>query len=252
MRESAPAHDRLLALIDDFAGIRVAVFGDLLADEFIYGQIARVSREAPVLILDYDSTEIVPGGAGNAANNVAALGGTPSAIGVVGRDETGRRLLEALGRGVERFAGSCGRAAIERRSRRASSPAASTRRSSRSCASIAPSARSSPPQIGARSRRGCVWAAARCDALLVSDYGTGLVTPAAVRRGQPALCRARPAGAGARRLALRAAPVPRPDGLHAERVGSRAAARHPIGDNAARAREGRARAAGADAERRRC
>ncbi len=60
MRESAPAHDRLLALIDDFAGIRVAVFGDFLADEFIYGQIARVSREAPVLILDYDSTEIVP------------------------------------------------------------------------------------------------------------------------------------------------------------------------------------------------
>ena len=60
------------------------MFGDLLADEFIYGQIARVSREAPVLILDYDSTEIVPGGAGNAAKNVAALGGAPSAIGVVG------------------------------------------------------------------------------------------------------------------------------------------------------------------------
>ena len=101
MRESAPAHDRLLALIDDFAGIRVAVFGDFLADEFIYGQIARVSREAPVLILDYDSTEIVPGGAGNAAKNVSALGGTPSAIGVAGADETGRRLLEELERGVE-------------------------------------------------------------------------------------------------------------------------------------------------------
>ena len=58
------------------AGQRVAVVGDLIADEFIYGEIARVSREAPVLILNYDSTEIVPGGAGNAAANVAALGGS--------------------------------------------------------------------------------------------------------------------------------------------------------------------------------
>ena len=63
---------RLIELIDRFAGRRVAVFGDLIVDEFIYGEIARVSREAPVLILNYDSTEIVPGGAGNAASNVAA------------------------------------------------------------------------------------------------------------------------------------------------------------------------------------
>ena len=62
--------------------MRVAVFGDLIVDEFIYGEIARVSREAPVLILNYDSTEIVPGGAGNAAGNVAALGGAAVAIGV--------------------------------------------------------------------------------------------------------------------------------------------------------------------------
>src|SRR5262249_37264967 len=81
-----PSPDRLLQLIDDFAGVRVAVFGDLLADEFIYGRIARVSREAPVLILDYDTTEIVPGGAGNAAKNVAALGGVPTTIGVAGSD----------------------------------------------------------------------------------------------------------------------------------------------------------------------
>jgi bifunctional ADP-heptose synthase (sugar kinase/adenylyltransferase) len=74
-RPSAVDPGRLLALVDDFAGLRVAIFGDLIVDEFIYGELSRVSREAPVLILDYDSTEIVPGGAGNAANNVAALGG---------------------------------------------------------------------------------------------------------------------------------------------------------------------------------
>ena len=67
---------RLLTLVDEFARKRVAVFGDLIVDEFIYGELSRVSREAPVLILDYDSTEIVPGGAGNAASNVAALGGS--------------------------------------------------------------------------------------------------------------------------------------------------------------------------------
>jgi D-glycero-beta-D-manno-heptose-7-phosphate kinase len=62
---------RLLVIIDGIAGRRVVVAGDLMADEFIYGEIARVSREAPVLILNYDSTEVVPGGAGNAAGNVA-------------------------------------------------------------------------------------------------------------------------------------------------------------------------------------
>ena len=88
--------DRLVALVDDFAGVRVAVLGDLIVDEFIYGQISRVSREAPVLILEYDSTDIVPGGAGNAANNVAALGGNAIAVGIAGDDEPGRRLLESM------------------------------------------------------------------------------------------------------------------------------------------------------------
>ena len=68
-RDSANDCSRLIAAC---RGKRVVVFGDLIADEFVYGRIARVSREAPVLILEYDSTEIVPGGAGNAANNVAA------------------------------------------------------------------------------------------------------------------------------------------------------------------------------------
>ena len=66
---------QLLALVDALKGRTVAVVGDVVADEFVYGRVARVSREAPVLILEYDSTEVVAGGAGNAANNVAALGG---------------------------------------------------------------------------------------------------------------------------------------------------------------------------------
>ena len=181
MRQPVPVRERLLALVDDFAGIRVAVFGDLLADEFIYGQIARVSREAPVLILDYDSTEIVPGGAGNAAKNVAALGGAPSAIGVVGPDETGQRLLEALGSGVST------RGIVQPRGYR-------TPTKTRILAGGVHSAkqqvvridRATRPELSAADRRAIesklVSAAARCDALLVSDYGTGLVTPPVVRR----------------------------------------------------------------------
>src|SRR5712692_9531649 len=85
--------ERLLALVDAFSSRRILVVGDIIADEFIYGEIARVSREAPVLILKYDATEMLPGGAGNAANNVAALAGRAILAGIVGRDPEGSRLL---------------------------------------------------------------------------------------------------------------------------------------------------------------
>ncbi len=88
--------DRLLALIDGLAKVRVLCFVDLVADEYIYGQISRVSREAPVLILDYDDTRVVPGGGGNAVNNVAALGGRAIAVGIVGKDQAGREVLASL------------------------------------------------------------------------------------------------------------------------------------------------------------
>src|SRR5690349_5816242 len=87
---------RYRAILRGFPRVRVAVVGDLVADEFIYGKLDRVSREAPVLILSYDSTEVVPGGAGNAACNAAALGARLSVIGVVGRDGPGVRLTAAL------------------------------------------------------------------------------------------------------------------------------------------------------------
>src|SRR6186997_3476563 len=89
---------RLISLLDAFPTRRVAVIGDLIADEFIYGRVARVSREAPVLILQYNSTEILPGGAGNAANNVSALGGRARIVGLVGNDESGRRLRASMRR----------------------------------------------------------------------------------------------------------------------------------------------------------
>src|SRR5216117_2008260 len=98
----AERKERLLALVDGFSSRRVVVVGDLIADEFVYGEISRVSREAPVLILKYDATEMVAGGAGNAANNVAALGGRARLVGLAGADPDGRRLLASFHRGVDR------------------------------------------------------------------------------------------------------------------------------------------------------
>src|SRR5262245_31756323 len=92
--DRAAQQARLLAIVDEFSRRHVLVVGDLIADEFIYGQVNRVSREAPVLILKYDATELLPGGAGNAANNVAALGAKSSVAGMVGTDAEGRRLIE--------------------------------------------------------------------------------------------------------------------------------------------------------------
>lgn len=88
--------DRLLGLIDAFSNVSVLCVVDLVADEYVYGRISRVSREAPVLILDYDDTRIVPGGGANAVNNLAALGGRPMTVGIVGKDSPGRALAAAL------------------------------------------------------------------------------------------------------------------------------------------------------------
>ncbi len=93
---SEPSPERLLSLIDAFSRVRVLAVVDLVADEYIVGQISRVSREAPVLILDYDESRIVPGGGANAVNNIATLGGRAFAVGLVGDDAAGRALLSQL------------------------------------------------------------------------------------------------------------------------------------------------------------
>jgi len=81
-----------------FKGKRIAVIGDLVADQFLHGTIARVSREAPVFILKHDETETRPGGAANAAANIAALGGEPQLVGLIGDDVNGTALGTALKR----------------------------------------------------------------------------------------------------------------------------------------------------------
>ena len=90
--------ERLLRLVDRFKEVCVLAVVDLVADKYIYGDINRVSREAPVLILEHDKTDIVPGGGGNAVNNIASLGATPLAVGIVGTDAIGEVLIDKLKR----------------------------------------------------------------------------------------------------------------------------------------------------------
>jgi D-glycero-beta-D-manno-heptose-7-phosphate kinase len=168
--------ERLRELIAAGRGKRVVVFGDLIADEYVYGRIARVSREAPVLILEYNATEVVPGGAGNAANNVASLGGVVRLVSLVGRDEPGRRLFKVLPRNVERkglsrpagyrtpvktriLAGGIHSAKqqVVRIDRYTAEPVSDAQR--------------------AVAERAAMKAIKNADAVLISDYGSGLVSP---------------------------------------------------------------------------
>ncbi|MGE3274367.1 MAG: bifunctional heptose 7-phosphate kinase/heptose 1-phosphate adenyltransferase [Vicinamibacterales bacterium] len=179
MPTSPPSAARLRQLVSRFRGRRILVLGDLIADEFVYGRVARVSREAPVLILEYDSTEVVPGGAGNAACNVAALGGTARLVGLAGRDAVGDRLLAAFPRRVER-------ARIVRAS------GWHTPVKTRILAGGIHSAKQQVVRIDrtagqrvegalrARVERAARAAARNADAVLVSDYGSGLVAPSFV------------------------------------------------------------------------
>ena len=89
-------NDRLRKIVEAFPKTTVTVLGDLVADEFVFGEISRVSREAPVLILKHRDRKVVPGGAANAICNLADLSVTVLPVGVVGDDEAGRLLVRAF------------------------------------------------------------------------------------------------------------------------------------------------------------
>ena len=87
---------RLERIIDDFARLRLLVTGDLVLDEYIWGDVERVSPEAPVPVVLVRDESLVPGGAANAVRNVVALGGAVECCAVVGDDVSGRRIAEML------------------------------------------------------------------------------------------------------------------------------------------------------------
>ncbi len=87
---------QLLNLLKKFSKSTIVVVGDLIADEFLYGHVSRISREAPVLVLDCRHLVRSPGGAANAANNLLALGACVTIAGTVGMDAAGNDILASL------------------------------------------------------------------------------------------------------------------------------------------------------------
>jgi len=96
MTKHVKENDRLRKIIESFPKVTVTVLADLVADEFVFGEISRVSREAPVLILKHRDRKVVPGGGANAIYNLAELGVTVLPVGIVGDDEAGKLLLRAF------------------------------------------------------------------------------------------------------------------------------------------------------------
>ena len=170
-----PTIRRQLELVAGFDRVRIAVAGDLIADEFIYGQIDRVSREAPVLILSYDSAEVLPGGAGNAARNAASLGASVELVGVVGRDPAGRGLFTALQStadvsGVVQASGVTTPVKTRILAGGVHSAKQQVVRIDRAGGGLTPT-------TTRRVEAALVKSMARVDALVISDYGSGLLSP---------------------------------------------------------------------------
>ncbi len=175
--------ERLRKIVEAFPNVTVTVLGDLVADEFVFGEITRVSREAPVLILKHRERTVVPGGGANAVNNLADLGVNVLPVGILGTDEPGRLLLQYFRRkhipisGIIKLKGY------------------TTVTKTRILAGMAHSARQQVVRIDREPEprrdefRLLTDLACKCagasEALLVSDYGYGAASPellAAIRR----------------------------------------------------------------------
>ena len=96
---------RLRKIVESFPKLTITVLADLVADEFVFGEISRVSREAPVLILKHHDRQVVPGGGANAIYNLADLGVNVLPVGVVGDDEPGSCCCALFATNASRSAG---------------------------------------------------------------------------------------------------------------------------------------------------
>lgn len=90
------SYERYQEIVERFEGIPVAVVGDWVADIYIYGKPSKLSREAPVMIVEFEEEKVIPGSAGNTVRNLAVLGAKVHAVGAIGNDEMGHRLREQM------------------------------------------------------------------------------------------------------------------------------------------------------------
>jgi rfaE bifunctional protein kinase chain/domain len=174
------------AAIDAFGARTIVVLGDLIADEYLFGKPARISREAPVLILRFTEREVLLGGAANAAHNVHALGARVIPIGVVGRDAAGDELValfRASGIPTDGIVAEAGRMTPVKTRIMAGGYQSTRQQVVR--LDREPAGELMPTTEDALLARLSALAA-RADAIVVSDYGYGSVTPRVFERVQAA------------------------------------------------------------------
>jgi rfaE bifunctional protein kinase chain/domain len=173
---------RLLDIVGAFSHQTIGVVGDFVLDEFVSGEISRVSREAPVLILRHRQTEAYPGGAANAVNNLAALGARVLPVGVVGEDEGGKKLLEQFRqRGVKTSGILRTREWVTSTKTRYLAGWSHTTEQQVLRVDREPSSQLSESVQGAIERK-ARQVARKADAVILSDYGFGAATPALARK----------------------------------------------------------------------
>lgn len=88
--------EKLIKIVNNFVGKRIGVIGDLMLDQFIWGEVERISPEAPVPVVLIAKETFMLGGAANTANNIAALTGKAFIVGAIGKDNPGRQLFREL------------------------------------------------------------------------------------------------------------------------------------------------------------
>ncbi len=182
-----PAERReLLRTIAAFRGRRVLVVGDLMLDQYIRGSVSRISPEAPVPVVRVTGESFIPGGAGNVVSNLAALGAAVSVVGVVGEDEAGRRLLDHFRAGGADVEGVC--VDVERQ----------TTQKCRVVAERQQAVRFDRETTGALSHAtetrllaSLAEELAKADAVILSDYGKGVIGPRLLAAAIPAARRRR-------------------------------------------------------------
>ena len=171
MDRSLSPRDRWVSdLLERMRGRRIAVVGDFMLDEWLWGRVRRISPEAPVPVVEVDDHSYTLGGAGNVANNLAALGAHVRAIGIVGDDEAGERVLDMLERLHADTSG------IERVARRPTTQ--KTRIVAHHQQVVRADRESTAPVNGAlagRLRRSLLGLDGNVDGIIISDYGKGLV-----------------------------------------------------------------------------
>jgi len=160
---------RSAAVTRRFSQVRVLVVGDLMLDEFIWGRVDRISPEAPVPVVHVTHENVHLGGAANVVHNIRALGGQAAGCGVVGHDRAGRRVVAELKRTGAGTAGVVAvRGAVTIRKTRIIAHSQQVVRLDREPTDHLPRAR----QRVARFLDRHLW---DCDAVVLSDYGKGVV-----------------------------------------------------------------------------